>query len=355
MKDRLQKIQQKYLKIEEQLSSPDIASNLTKLKDLSKERTRMIPLYEKILEYFKVEKDLEDAKSMIVAEKDSEMISMLKMEMETGESNLVQLTKELEILLLPPDPNSGKNILVEIRAGTGGDEAALFVSDLYRMYTKYAEKKRFAHSVVDMASTGLGGFKEIIFSLEDPNAYDTFKFEPGAHRVQRIPTTESGGRIHTSAVTVAVLPEAEESEIVVSENEIRVDVFRSSGPGGQSVNTTDSAVRITHVPTGIVVSCQDEKSQLKNKDKAMRILRARIKEKQDEEKKASADAIKKQMIGSGDRSERIRTYNYPQGRVTDHRINFTSHNLSAVMEGDLDELFNALIEVDRMRRLQESK
>ena len=348
MKDRLLKIQQKFLKIDEELSGPNL--NSQKLKELSKERSRLTPIYTKIEEYFKTEKNLEDAKALIASESDSEMIAMLKSELEESNALLTSLTEELEVMLLPPDPNSGKNVLVEIRAGTGGEEAALFVADLFRMYTKYAEKKRMKYDIIDMAQTGLGGYKEIVFSIEDERAYDL-----GAHRVQRIPTTEAGGRIHTSAVTVAVLPEAEETEIRIQENEIRVDVFRSSGPGGQSVNTTDSAVRITHIPTGLVVSCQDEKSQLKNKDKAMRILRARILEKRDEEAKASSDALKKQMIGTGDRSERIRTYNYPQERLTDHRINFTSHNLSAILNGDMDDLLNELVQADRIQRLQESK
>ncbi len=353
MKDRLQKIRQKFLKIDEELQAPNL--NGQKLKELSKERSRLTPIYDKIEEFFKIEKDLEDAKNLLTTESDSEMISMYKSEIETSEVTLKTLTEELEIMLLPPDPNSGKNILVEIRAGTGGDEAALFVADLYRMYTKFCEKKRMKYDIIDSSPTGLGGLKEIVFSIEDDKAYDIFKFEPGAHRVQRVPTTEASGRIHTSAVTVAVLPEAEETEVKIAENEIRVDVFRSSGPGGQSVNTTDSAVRLTHIPTGIVVSCQDEKSQLKNKDKAMRILRARILEKQEEEHKASADAMKKQMVGSGDRSERIRTYNFPQGRLTDHRINYTSHNLSNIIDGDLDDLFNELSMQDRMARLQQNK
>ncbi|HMV77096.1 MAG TPA: peptide chain release factor 1 [Leptospiraceae bacterium] len=354
MRDRLLKIRQKYLKIDEELSNPQ---NLKpgQLKDLSKERSRLTPIFDKIEEYLKTEKNLDDAKSLLKTESDSDMISMLKGEVQSSETLLNSLSEELEIMLLPPDPNSGKNILVEIRAGTGGEEAALFVADIFRMYSKYLEKHKMKYETVEAAPTGLGGFKEIVFSIQDETAYDTFKFEPGAHRVQRIPVTESGGRIHTSAITVAVLPEVEESELHIAENEIRIDVFRSSGPGGQSVNTTDSAVRITHIPTGIVVSCQDEKSQLKNKDKAMRILRARIQEKREEESKANSDALKKQMVGSGDRSERIRTYNFPQGRMTDHRINYTSHNLSAVMDGDLDDLFKELIMQDRIKRLQENR
>ena len=342
MKDRLLKLQQKYLKIEEELSNPQ---NLkpNQLKELSKERSRLSPIYEKIMEYFNYEKNLSDAKSLLETEKDPDMIDMVKSEMEESTEKLKELSEELEIMLLPPDPNSGKNILIEIRAGTGGEEAALFVADVFRMYSKYCEKKKLRYNLLESNPTGIGGFQEIVTSLADDRASDTCKFEPGAHRVQRIPVTESGGRIHTSAITVAVLPEVEESELHISENEIRVDVYRSSGPGGQSVNTTDSAVRLTHIPTGIVVSCQDEKSQLKNKDKAMRILRARIQEKKEEEAKASSDAIKKQMIGSGDRSERIRTYNFPQGRLTDHRINFTSHNLTVIMDGDLDELIKTFL------------
>ncbi len=355
MLDRLLKIKQKFLKIDEELQDPKITSKPDKLKELSKERVRLSPIFAKIEEYLGLEKNQKDARALLENEKDSEMISMLKEEISTSEEKLQALGKELEILLLPPDPNSGKNVFVEVRAGTGGEEAALFVADLFRMYTKFCEKKRMKYEIIDSSQTGLGGFKEIVFSVEDANAYDILKFESGAHRVQRIPTTESGGRIHTSAVTVAVLPEAEDAEVTINENEIRIDVFRSSGPGGQSVNTTDSAVRITHVPTGIVVSCQDEKSQLKNKDKAMRILRSRILEKMQEDQKASSDALKKSMIGSGDRSERIRTYNFPQGRCTDHRINYTSHNLSAIMDGDIEDLLDALAESDRAKRLEQSK
>jgi peptide chain release factor 1 len=352
MVERLKKIQEKYLRIEDELAH---ATEPSKLKDLSKERSRLTPVYTKANEYLSISKDIQDAKQLLPLEKDEDMHDMLKSEIEDGEEKLESLARELEILLLPPDPNSGKNILVEIRAGTGGEESGLFCADLFRMYSKYADKKGFKSSLIDSSPTGIGGYKEIIFSLEDANAYDIFKFEAGTHRVQRIPTTESGGRIHTSAVTVAILPEAEEKEVVINESDIRVDVFRSSGSGGQHVNTTDSAVRMTHIPTGIVVTCQDEKSQIKNRDKALRVLRARIADAQAEETKTSADAIKKQMIGSGDRSERIRTYNFPQGRCTDHRIGFTSHNLSSIMEGDMDELIDALLEEDRSKRLAAHK
>lgn len=352
MLDRLEKIQQKYLKISDELTT---ASNPDDLKRLYKERSRLTPLFDKITEYQKLIQNKKDAEELLKTEKDGDMRSMYEEERKAAEERIESLEKELEILLLPPDPNSGKNILLEIRAGTGGEEAGLFVSDLFRMYTKYADKQGIRHEIIDSSPTGIGGLKEIIFAMENDKAYDLFKFEAGTHRVQRIPATESGGRIHTSAVTVAVLPEAEESEIDINENDLRVDVYRSSGSGGQHVNTTDSAVRITHIPTGIAVACQDEKSQHKNKAKAMRILSARILEKQAEEKKAAADALKKQMVGSGDRSERIRTYNFPQGRCTDHRIGFTSHNLSAIMEGDLDDLINALTEEDRAKRLANSQ
>lgn len=348
MIDKLHKIQEKFLKIEDELASgPDPA----KLKELYKERSRLTPIYENIQIFFNLQKNIDDAKTLLQTEKDSDMRHMLESELEESEVKIESLKKELEFMLLPPDPSSGKNILIEIRAGTGGEEAGLFAYDLFRMYTRFAEKNKLKYEVIDSSPTGIGGLKEIVFSIEDPKAYDLFKFEAGTHRVQRIPSTESGGRIHTSAVTVAVLPEAAEEDIKISENDLRIDVYRSSGPGGQSVNTTDSAVRITHIPTGVVVACQDEKSQIKNKAKALRILRARVLEKMHEEKKQSSDAIKKQMIGSGDRSERIRTYNFPQGRCTDHRIGFTSHNLGAIIEGDMEELISALIEEDRAKRM----
>lgn len=352
MIDRLKKIQEKYLRIEDELGKATASDTL---KNLSKERSRLTPVYNKAIEYLKITKDCEDAKQMLSSESDPEMHSMLKAEMEEGENRLEVLSKELEIMLLPPDPNSGKSILVEIRAGTGGEESGLFCADLFRMYNKFADKKGLRVEVMDMSATGIGGFKEIVFSLDDDRAYDLFKFESGTHRVQRIPETESGGRIHTSAVTVAILPEAEEKEIEIKDSDLRIDVYRSSGSGGQHVNTTDSAVRITHIPTGIVSASQEERSQIKNRDKAMRVLRAKLIDQQADAAKQSADAIKKAQVGSGDRSERIRTYNFPQGRCTDHRIGYTSHNLPAIMEGDLDELIDALVQEDRSKRLAEAK
>ncbi|TGL60331.1 peptide chain release factor 1 [Leptospira ognonensis] len=352
MLDRLKKIQEKYLRIEDELGK---ATQSDQLKNLSKERSRLTPVYTKANEYLTITRDIEDAKGMLGSESDPEMHNMLKSEIEEGEKRLEELSKELEIMLLPPDPNSGKSILVEIRAGTGGEESGLFCADLFRMYNKYADKLGMKVEIIDMSPTGIGGYKEIVFSLDDERAYDVFKFESGTHRVQRIPATESGGRIHTSAVTVAVLPEVEEREIEIKESDLRIDVYRSSGAGGQHVNTTDSAVRITHIPTGIVSASQEERSQIKNRDKAMRMLRARIADQLAETAKLSADALKKSQVGSGDRSERIRTYNYPQGRCTDHRVGYTSHNLPALMEGDLDELMDALVQDDRSKRLAEAK
>jgi len=352
MIDRLKKIQEKYLRIEDELSH---ATEPSKLKSLAKERSRLTPVFSKADEFLRIFKEIDDARSLLQIESDPDMHNLLKEEILGGESRLLELSKELEILLLPPDPNSGKSILVEIRAGTGGEESGLFCADLYRMYSKFADKSGLKAELVDASPTGIGGFKEIIFSLDDEKAYDLFKFESGTHRVQRIPATEANGRIHTSAVTVAVLPEAEEKEVDIKESDLRIDVYRSSGAGGQHVNTTDSAVRITHLPTGIVVASQEERSQIKNRDKAMRILRARVADQLAIAAKLSADALKKAQVGSGDRSERIRTYNFPQGRCTDHRVGFTSHNLPAIMEGELSELVEALEQEDRSKRLSESK
>ena len=352
MEEKLEKLQKQYLNIEAELSQ---TTDPKKLKQLYKKRANLTPKNKIIEELLKLKKNHQESETALKTENDSEMIKLFKEEIKETEEKLEKLENELEILLLPPDINSGKNILIEIRAGTGGEEAALFVADLFRMYCKYADKKKMKAEIMSSSSTGIGGYKEIILLIEDENAYDIFRFESGTHRVQRIPTTESGGRIHTSAITVAVIPEAEEKEIDIQEKDLRIDVYRSSGSGGQHVNTTDSAVRITHIPTGIVVSCQDEKSQHKNKEKALRVLRSRVFEKQQTEEKKNANAIKKQMIGSGDRSERIRTYNFPQGRCTDHRVNYTIHNLLGILEGELDELLQYLTSKFREVQISEQK
>ena len=289
---------------------------------------------------------------MLDLEDDKEMKEMLQEELKELTEKEELAKKELQIMLLPKDPNDDKNVFVEIRGGTGGEEAALFAADLFRMYTRYAESKRWKVEVMSSNETDIGGFKEIVFMITGFGAYSRLKYESGVHRVQRVPDTEASGRIHTSATTVAVLPEVEEVDIEINQNDLRIDVYRSSGHGGQSVNTTDSAIRITHLPTGLVVTCQDEKSQLKNKEKAMKVLRARLYEKAEAERSASIAADRKSQVGSGDRSERIRTYNFPQGRVTDHRIGLTLYKLDAFMNGDIDEVINALITADQAEKMQ---
>lgn len=302
--------------------------------------------------YKKVLSELEDSKAMLLEKLDPEMDEMVKAEIKDLNEQKEALEQELTILLLPKDPNDSKNVIMEIRAGTGGDEAALFAADLFRMYTRYAEMQGWKTEVMNTNYTDVGGYKEITFMIEGKGAYSRLKFEGGVHRVQRVPATESSGRIHTSAATVAVLPEAEEVEVDINMNDLRIDVFCASGPGGQCVNTTQSAVRITHIPTGVVVSCQDEKSQLRNKEKALKVLRSRLMEKFQQEAQGDLAAQRKDMVGSGDRSERIRTYNFPQGRVSDHRINLTVHNLDKVLLGNLDEIIDALITTDQAEKLK---
>jgi peptide chain release factor 1 len=279
------------------------------------------------------------------------MEELIKSDIESLEEKRKKLEEELKILLLPKDPNDEKNVIVEIRAGTGGEEAALFAGDLFRMYNRYAEKRGWKAEIIDSNPTELGGFKEVVFEINGNGAYSRLKYESGVHRVQRVPTTEAGGRIHTSAATVAVLPEAQEIDIDINPNDLRIDIFRASGHGGQGVNTTDSAVRITHIPTGMVVTCQDERSQLKNKEKAMKVLRARLMEKAQMEQNQKIAQDRRSQVGSGDRSERIRTYNFPQGRITDHRIGLTIHQLTSVLEGELDEIIDALIAEDQAKKL----
>ncbi|MDD5659328.1 MAG: peptide chain release factor 1 [Actinomycetota bacterium] len=294
---------------------------------------------------------IEDAKEMLKSEKDEEMHEFLKEEMSKSIEKKEILEHQIKLFLTPKDPNDNKNILVEIRAGAGGDEASLFAGELYRMYTRYAESNKWQHKVLSSSPQGIGGFKEIIFEINGKGVYGMMKYESGVHRVQRVPITESSGRIHTSTVTVAVLPEAEDIDIHIDPNQLRIDVFRSSGPGGQSVNTTDSAVRITHIPTGIIISCQDEKSQLQNKERALKILRARLLEIEQQKQLDAETKERRSQIGTGDRSERIRTYNFPQSRLTDHRINFTTHRLDEILEGDMDEIVDALKREDEEKKL----
>lgn len=353
MEERLQQIINRYNEIEHAMADPKSVSDQNVFKSLTKEHARLTPIVQKYNEYIRVKKELDDTKTALKSEKDPEMISLLQEEIPKLESLLREIEEQITKLLLPQDPHEGKDIIIEIRAGTGGDEASLFVADLYRMYIRYADLKGWKVEYIDANQTELGGFKEVILSISGAEAYSCLKFESGVHRVQRIPVTESGGRIHTSAVTVAVLPEAEESEVEINPDDIRIDVYRSSGHGGQSVNTTDSAVRITHIPTGIVVTCQDEKSQHKNRAKALRVLRARLFEKLERERMEKETSLRRSQIGSGDRSERIRTYNFPQSRVTDHRINLTIYDLESVLDGELDKIIIPLRE-NEMEQLLKS-
>jgi len=340
--DKLKALADRYDKLSELLCDPDVANDPSKLRELSKEQSDLQETYEAYKEYEQVLQQHQDAKQMLGEKLDDEMREMVKMELEELQDRREELEERLHVLLLPKDPNDDKNVIVEIRGAAGGDEAALFAGDLYRMYTRFADVQGWKVEVMESNVNDLGGFKEIVFMIRGKGAYSKLKFESGAHRVQRVPETESGGRIHTSTATVAVLPEAEEVEIDIHENDIRVDTFCSSGPGGQSVNTTKSAVRLTHVPTGIVVSCQDGKSQNSNKEMAMRVLRARIYDKFRQEEEAKYASERKSKVGTGDRSERIRTYNFPQSRVTDHRIGLTLHKLDTVLQGQMEEIINAL-------------
>jgi len=342
MLDKLAEVEKRYVELEGMMSDPQLLGHQREYSKLAKERPELEEIVSCYREWRKVEHQINDNRQLL-EEADEGIRDLAKEELVGLREHKEALEERLKILILPKDPNDARNVIVEIRAGTGGDEAALFAAELFRMYSRYAESRRWRVEMMSSNPTGLGGYKEIIISIEGQGAYSRLKFEGGVHRVQRVPVTEGSGRIHTSAVTVAVLAEADEVEIAIDPKEIRIDVFRSSGPGGQSVNTTDSAVRITHIPTGIVISCQDEKSQHKNRAKGMKILRARLLEKKQEEQRSEIAATRKLMVGSGDRSERIRTYNFPQGRLTDHRINFTLYKLDRVMEGELDEVIDALI------------
>lgn len=352
--DRLQAVEDRYEKLNEFLSDPEIVNNPSKLREYSKEQADIQGTVEAYREYKDVKEQLTDAKAMLDDKLDADMREMVKEEISELEDQVEKLEERLKVLLLPKDPNDDKNVIMEIRGAAGGDEAALFAGNLYRMYSRYAEMQGWKIEVMEATTTGVGGYKEIIFMINGKGAYSKMKFENGAHRVQRVPETESGGRIHTSTATVACLPEAEEVEVEIHEKDIRVDTFASSGPGGQSVNTTMSAVRLTHLPTGTVVSCQDEKSQIKNKEKAMKVLRARVYDKFQQEAQAEYDQNRKQAVGTGDRSERIRTYNFPQNRVTDHRIGLTIQKLDQILEGKLNEVIEALIMEDQALKMEQA-
>ncbi len=355
MLDLLQKVEEKHKELTELLSDPKVLSDKNRYKKIAKEHNELSGVVALSSEYRKLLKTIEEDESISRESKDEELVELAKSELEELYSKKDGLEEKLKVLLLPKDPMDSRNSIMEIRAGTGGGEAALFVADLYRMYVKYAEKNGWKADVMNSNPTGIGGFKEIIFLVEGKDVYGKLKYESGVHRVQRVPATEASGRIHTSAASVAVLPEAEEVEMDIKPEDLKVDVFRSSGPGGQSVNTTDSAVRITHLPTNTVVTCQDEKSQLKNKNKAMKVLRARLLDKVAAEQTAKIARERKTMVGSGDRSEKIRTYNFPQGRVTDHRIGLTLYRLEGILTGDIDEFVEALRNKEQEQKLQNSK
>ena len=355
MFEKLKDIETKYAEVEKALGDPAQISNQQRLMELSKSHAELSPIVATYQEYQQLESALEETLFLIESETDAEMVGLVQEELDSLTAKKEALTEELKLLLIPKDPNDEKNVIIEIRAGTGGEEASLFAAELFRMYTRYAERQNWKVELLSANPTGLKGFKEVIFSIEGTGAYSHLKYEGGIHRVQRIPTTETSGRIHTSAATVAVLPEAEELDLAIDEaTELRVDTYRSSGPGGQSVNTTDSAIRITHLPTGLVVTCQDEKSQHKNRSKAMKILRARLQEQKQAELHSERAETRRSMVGSGDRSEKIRTYNFPQSRVTDHRIQFSSYQLDAVVDGDLEAFIEQLTTADQAEKLEET-
>lgn len=352
MFDRLQSVEDRYDRLNELLSDPEIVNDMNKLRTLSKEQSDLQDTVNAYREYKQVKEQHADARAMLDDKLDADMREMVKEEMNELAAQIEELEERLKLLLIPKDPNDEKNVIMEIRGAAGGDEAALFAGNLFRMYSRYADTQGWKIEIMDASPTGIGGYKEVIFMINGNGAYSKMKYENGAHRVQRVPETESGGRIHTSTATVACLPEVEEVDVEIHENDIRTDTYASSGAGGQSVNTTMSAVRLTHIPTGTVVTCQDEKSQIKNKAKAMTVLRARVADKFRQEAQAEYDAVRKSAVGSGDRSERIRTYNYPQNRVTDHRVGLTIQKLDQIMEGKLDEIVNVLIMTDQSERLE---
>jgi peptide chain release factor 1 len=352
MFDRLQSVEDRYDRLNEMLSDPDIISDTNKLRDYSKEQSDLQETVEVYREYKDVQTQLAEAKAMFDEKMDADMREMVKEEVSELEGRSKVLEERLHILLIPKDPNDDKNVIMEIRGAAGGDEAALFAGDLFKMYSRFAEANGWKVQIMDSNPTEIGGFKEIVFMVTGKGAYSKLKYENGAHRVQRVPETESGGRIHTSTATVACLPEVEEVEVDIHDNDIRVDTYASSGAGGQSVNTTMSAVRLTHLPTNTVVTCQDEKSQIKNKASAMKVLRARVYEKFQQEAQAEYDSVRKSAVGTGDRSERIRTYNFPQNRVTDHRIGLTIQKLDQILQGKMDEIVDALVIDEQSTRME---
>lgn len=352
LEKKLDKLVNNYKELNKKLSDPEVINDSNKYQKLLKKHAKLKKIVDKYKEYQEAKEGIKEAEEMMEVDDDPEMQALFAEEIEELKPVKEKLEEKLPIMLLPNDPNDEKNVIVEIRAGAGGDEAALFAADLYRMYSRYAESRSWKVEVMNANISETGGYKEIIFTIEGKDIFKYLKYESGVHRVQRVPSTESSGRIHTSTATVAVLPEAEEVDIDIKTNELTIDTFRSSGPGGQSVNTTDSAIRITHEPTGLVVSCQDEKSQHKNKSKAMRILRARLQEKKEQEKHKKRAEARKSQVGTGDRSEKIRTYNFPQGRVSDHRINLTLHQLDKILDGELNPVIEALIEEDNKKRLE---
>ncbi|HMM20808.1 MAG TPA: peptide chain release factor 1 [Selenomonadales bacterium] len=353
MLDKLQAIEDKYVELENLISDPAVMANMGEWQKHTKAHSKLSGLVDKFREYKAVRQGTDDARDLLKEKLDEDFRAMAEAELAELREKGAALEEELRILLLPRDPNDDKNVIIEIRGGAGGDEAALFAGDLFRMYTRYAENQGWKTEVLDANPTDLGGFKEVVFVVEGDGAYSRLKYESGVHRVQRVPATEASGRIHTSTVTVAVLPEAEEVDVDINPGELRIDTYCASGAGGQHVNKTESAVRITHLPTGVVVQCQDEKSQLKNRDKAMRVLRAKLLELAEESQRAEVAEARKSQVGTGDRSERIRTYNFPQGRVTDHRIGLTLHKLDFILNGDLDEMIQALTTADQSERLKQ--
>ncbi len=351
MFDRLEDLVLRFQEIQDELSDPMVVSDQNRFRKLMKEQTDLSEIVEAYKAYKAAKEGIEESLALLDEESDEEMRELAKEELNACRATVEAKEQELKILLLPKDPNDSKNVIVEIRGGTGGDEAALFAAELYRMYMKYAEGKRWKTELISVNENGIGGFKEVVFMINGQGAYSQLKYESGGHRVQRVPVTESGGRIHTSAATVAILPEADEVDVQIDMNDCKFDVFRASGNGGQCVNTTDSAVRLTHIPTGIVISCQDEKSQLKNRDKALKVLRSKLYELELEKKNSAEAAARKSQVGSGDRSEKIRTYNFPQSRCTDHRINLTMYRLDDIMNGDIQGIIDSLIAADQAEKL----